>query len=631
MTTDSAAQILLVRAIEEAEGVEIPPGARIDALEAAGDLDDERDWFARRAAYLLEHPLVAYRPLLGVRSVLAPRLGAILGVGLVLGLSSNYLGPRSRIHVLYNPIALLILWNLGIYAATALANLWPLVRGRAPALETGSRATEATEGSVADIVPARPRAVRAPRGPGGLLGRWLRRWASDLWLRLHRRAMDAGERARELSAVGMRFSSLWEQAARPLFGLSARRALHVGAVGIAVGAVAGMIVRGLFFDYAMVWRSTFIREPETVATLLRLLLGPAAALLGWPAPDAASASALMTPEGVGAERWIWLYAVTTFGAVVAPRSALAAWCAWRARRLGNAIDLRLDDPYYTRILQQAREIQVGRLKQEIGSAVRVESGKFAEGLAVFVAEGLYDERIAPRLGEFRQQGGRIAELEERIRKECEAFDAELREHLPRAQAEFERALTAKVVDRVGRELGIPHASAQRLESVARQIPGGSVAQLGGSVSAELTRPVSRAVTTAVALVAGSVSGGFGQSLGMALLVALFGTTGPVGFLIGALVGLATAGGALWLGRDRMQEGVKRVDLPGVVVRTALRKQRFERLVAEGRERCLATVRGLTTDKLEPLTDEMADQIWRRVKPVLAEAAGPGPRAAARGD
>jgi hypothetical protein len=53
------------------------------------------------------------------------------------------------------------------------------------------------------------------------------------------------------------------------------------------------------------------------------------------------------------------------------------------------------------------------------------------------------------------------------------------------------------------------------------------------------------------------------------------------------------------------------------VRLVLRPARFERLVAEGRERCAAGVRELVSAKLEPLTDELADQVWARVKPLLA--------------
>jgi hypothetical protein len=56
-----------------------------------------------------------------------------------------------------------------------------------------------------------------------------------------------------------------------------------------------------------------------------------------------------------------------------------------------------------------------------------------------------------------------------------------------------------------------------------------------------------------------------------------------------------------------------------VVRLALRRGRFERLVARGRERCGASVRELVAAKLAPLTDQLADQVWARVKPLLARA------------
>jgi hypothetical protein len=63
--------------------------------------------------------------------------------------------------------------------------------------------------------------------------------------------------------------------------------------------------------------------------------------------------------------------------------------------------------------------------------------------------------------------------------------------------------------------------------------------------------------------------------------------------------------------------VRSLTLPGPVVRLALRPARFGRLVARGRERCLTSVRELVAAKLEPLTDELADQVWARVKPLLA--------------
>ena len=93
MTPEQVAEILLVQAAEEAQPDAVPSEARIDALEAAGDLDDERAWFARRAAHLLEHALADQRPLLRLPDAFAPSLLVNIGVPALLGLSSNALGP----------------------------------------------------------------------------------------------------------------------------------------------------------------------------------------------------------------------------------------------------------------------------------------------------------------------------------------------------------------------------------------------------------------------------------------------------------------------------------------------------------------------------------------------------------
>jgi hypothetical protein len=137
------------------------------------------------------------------------------------------------------------------------------------------------------------------------------------------------------------------------------------------------------------------------------------------------------------------------------------------------------------------------------------------------------------------------------------------------------------------------------------------------VSGKLSRDFGTAVALAVGAVAGTLSGGFGAHLGTAILVVLLHTTGPIGFLLGALGGALATGVALVAGRSRVDAAVRSLSLPGPVVRLALRPARFGRLVARGRERCLTSVRELVAAKLEPLTDELADQVWARVKPLLA--------------
>ena len=452
---------------------------------------------------------------------------------------------------------------------------------------------------------------------GGFVVRALRRSAGRFWLRVLR--SPRAEEAADTVAVGARFLALWEGAARPWFALRTRRILHLGALGLGLGAIAGMYVRGLFFDYEMVWRSTFVREPEHVARVLRVLLGPACQLLGRPLPDAADAAALLAPTGVAAAPWIHALAMTALLAVLLPRAFLALRASQKLRRIGPALELGLGGPYFAGILAQAREIQVGRVKQELGSAVREECARFADGLASFVAAGLYDRRIVPLLEDFRSHGGRIDALEARIREACAAFEPELAAHMKSAEHAFEEGLARDVLERVRPDLVLPPASAGRLGPAARELPSHSVREVGGDVSGRLTRDFGTAVTLVAGAVAGTLSGGFGAHLGAAILVVLLGTTGPIGFLIGAVAGALAAAAALVAGRARVNEAVRSTSLPAIVVRLALRRTRFDRLLARGRERCERSVRELVAAKLEPLTDQLADQVWARVKPLLARA------------
>jgi hypothetical protein len=246
-----------------------------------------------------------------------------------------------------------------------------------------------------------------------------------------------------------------------------------------------------------------------VAKVLTTLLGPAAALLGQPPPDAAAAAALLAPEGVAAAPWIHLLAATALLSVVLPRALLALCAARRLRRIGPALELGLGGPYFTSILAEARAIQVGRVKQEIGSAVRHECERFGDELARYVVEGLYDARIVPQLERFRAQGGSVDGLELRIREECAAFEDELGVHIKSAEQAFEESLARDVLERVRPDLVLPPAQAGRLGPAARELPGESVREVGSDVSAKLSRDFGAAVALAVAAVAGSNSGGFG--------------------------------------------------------------------------------------------------------------------------
>jgi hypothetical protein len=452
---------------------------------------------------------------------------------------------------------------------------------------------------------------------GSPIVRWaIRRMVPALWLRARSTGATAQERAAHFASVGRRFWVHWIAIARPVLVLNARRLFHWAACALTLGALIGMYGRGLVLEYNVVWRSTFIRSPEIVTWVLRAFLGPAALLLGMPLPDQQDAALLMTVDGAPAAPWIHLYAMSAAVFVVAPRAVLAIAAAMRRRTLANRLELPLDDEYYVALLTLARTRQVQLLEEAIGADVRVASGEFADAVATFVCESLYDQRIVPRLEQFRRHGGRLGALEVAIQRECASFRPELSRYVPVAQLEFERSLAERIEQTMAVELAVlpvPAAGLSGKVDAISERSGRAVAEAVGHRVADL---IAGPVTAAVAVAVGTVSGGFGQALGTAILVGLLGTTGPVGFVIGALAALAAAGAGWWLGREDLARSIHNVRLPPLVAQVTL--LRLGTIVASGRERCHTSVRGLMDTELERLTPQIAEQIWLSVKPALGE-------------
>jgi hypothetical protein len=581
MTSSQAARVLLVRAVEETRPASLSSEALLQAAVEAGPLEDEAAWLARRAQILVDHALGPWRALLAMTDALAPSFAIAFLLPAAAGLLTNYLGPAQKIHVLYNPIVFLVGWNL-----CALAWL-------------GARAV---------------RGRGAPRAAS-----WtFRRALPAVWVRIHRVTADAEGGAADAARVAKVFWSHWAALGGPIFALGARRLLHVAALGVAVGAILGMYVRGLFFEYDVVWRSTFLRDPETIARVLGVVLGPAAAVAGSPLPDAETVRPMLGAQGVGAAPWIWLYTVSAFLFIGVPRASLAGLASLRLRRLRGGVRIDLDDPYYREIVGRAKQVQLDRIAEAITSDVRSELAVFAGGVADFVCERLYDARITPKLRAFREQGGRLAELEQAIAQECTDFQPELEEHLEGAQGAFASSLGRAVARTIGADVEIDAARPTR--GLGEAVGGAAQASSDGArwIGQTLSLTVGSAVSSAAALVTATLSGGFGKSIGAAILVSLLHTTGPIAFLIGAVVGLVAAAGALYLGRERAAAATKRVPLPAWAARLVLGRSRLERLIERGRSRSLASVKERIQAELEPLTPEIAHQVWLGVRPLVAE-------------
>ncbi|MDP1536609.1 MAG: DUF2868 domain-containing protein [Burkholderiales bacterium] len=331
MNEVAAREVLLVRAVEMADAAEALLSAqdRGHAGRAAAELvrwqatDQGRppaaeEYLARRAqllaAKLAERSPKAWRaveafhwrPWIGVAAPLA---------AFATGAALEQIADRQHVNILAFPLLGVVAWNLAVY-------LWLLVRGLI-ALASGSR-----------------------RPPG-----WLHRTISGA-----RRELDA-RAAGALAGAYARFGLDWVQHGAALVTARAGRVLHLSAVMLALGAIAGLFVRGLAFEYRAGWESTFLDAPA-VHAIVAFCLGPAAKLTGIALPGVAELDALRWSAGATGEnagRWIILYAVTVAAAVILPRLLLAAIARLREQRLATRFPLPLDEPYFRRVLSGWRE------------------------------------------------------------------------------------------------------------------------------------------------------------------------------------------------------------------------------------------------------------------------------------
>ncbi len=242
-----------------------------------------------------------------------------------LGLMTNVLGPLRKINLLWLPLLGMLAWNLLTYAllvAAALAGVLRKQRRTPVGWSPGRRASRLSE-------------LLLKLGIGYRLKRW--------------RISNEPTRARVATKAILRFGALWHRAARSLLSARMRRMLHLGALALVVGALSGMYVRGLVFEYRATWESTLL-SADQVQAILQVLLGPAAWVLNVSLPDIGTFPA----EGGAAAVWIHLYAITALLYVVVPRGILAAYEGVRCARAAHRIRVDFEDPYYLRLFTEWR-------------------------------------------------------------------------------------------------------------------------------------------------------------------------------------------------------------------------------------------------------------------------------------
>ncbi len=322
MNETDARNSVLVRAYEQqpASASSWTETDRAWATQSAAEVEGEQAapaaFIARRSALAIErlgsrdkhvHRLlhaVTWRPWLGWAI-------AILALG--AGFAADAIGAGRRVNLLAPPLLALLAWNLFVYLLILVRGLWGAFDQRARSLGPLARALSRITHAVS----------KPPRRHG--------------------------------TVPAAAFLQDWAQASRTLTAARIGRVLHVAAAAFALGALGGLYLRGLAFEYRAGWESTFL-DANAVQWLLGIVLWPASALTGIALPDNAGYEALRFSAGAGAiaAPWLHLYAVTVAMVVLAPRLLLALGDRWLEARQSARFPLRLDDAYFQRLTRVLR-------------------------------------------------------------------------------------------------------------------------------------------------------------------------------------------------------------------------------------------------------------------------------------
>jgi Protein of unknown function (DUF2868) len=336
-------KVLLIQAIEETDrrGEALPLAERVDATravagknlssietQAEAQLSSATEWFLVRRADLLLRSLRGRSP--GIDYVLAVAGGSIaldrgmLMLAFVAGVLLSFLDGRRAINIFALPLVVLIAWNLLVYVA-----------------RLGRRRTSATKNtpgvaSVCAVQVTTPASGGASPPRRSLFASFYSRWTRSRIDKL----LGHSTRFNAPLAPGLRrFAGDWWEVAQPLFAARARRLLHLSAMAVALGLIAGYYFRAIILRAGAGWEGGNVLGPGTAHTFLDVLYGPASLITGISLPPAAGIAELRLTAASGsggdAAPWIHLIAWTAVLYIVLPRLIAvlsASFSLWRLSR-----------------------------------------------------------------------------------------------------------------------------------------------------------------------------------------------------------------------------------------------------------------------------------------------------------
>lgn len=585
-------KLLLVKSTEEESPDFLTPEMLSKANIAAIGTKNDKEFLTKRAEYLFRFLPGSIK--LWAKFALLPNDWAkpTLLVSFIFGVMSNYLGPSRLIHVIYNPLTILLLWSLLVYLLLFVKTFFKL--GKLSCLKNET-IVETLNNISKKSIPQKPKS-------GYFILDWIIGKLYKQFFLLKLRLSDDKHNTTFIKEI---FPSFWKSY-KEHFGKSLilrfKSLLNISAVGLVIGALVGVYFRGMFFNYNITWLSTFLTDVHTISLLLNILLGPANIILEGTLISANEISNLLLVNGTAAAPWIHRLAVSAIIIVFIPRTLLAFLFNSMAKR--RKLNINLGNDYFNKLLSISRKTLVDFIQNGIKKIVRKRINIVATSIPEFVINDYFEKIISPIFISFRENGGKISEFENQLFSSQEKFEPILLDYLQEVQGDFRQTISNEINIFLDKELDVDINTKGKYitntDEIEQKLPGRIASDIGDTISGTLV--------TAVAVAVGSISGGLGKSLGIAIISGLLGVSGPIGLLIGSLATIIALGGIYKIRRDKISGMIKEINLPAFVIQMALTDAKINK----AREETFVQTQNEIRKILDPKIDEVADGILKDI-------------------
>lgn len=228
-----------------------------------------------------------------------------------------------------------------------------------------------------------------------------------------------------------------------------------------------------------------------------------------------------------------------------------------------------------------------------------------------IAAQLYDGEVRPVVTRFREEGGTIAGLKQRIRDATIRRLPELETHIREQLAELQQGLPAVLHREVVewfREQEVTYfatpVAAEAFSARYRADRTARAAEGALRLEAELTHIIGTLVISISAAIVASLSGGGG--------IALI-SGGPLGWVVGAVATVLAGAAVMIAGKKPIDDMVERIPLPAQVVKLVLREGRLQAILQEGRARLRSELTAEIEQLMEEPVREMTDGIRANIR------------------